>query len=200
MRLFGDPAGWPRHDLVAFSTEFDTELMLAAYREGLFSMPLDAAHPGEMGWWSPVRRGVLFPESFRLSRSLRRSRHRFAVGFDQAFDQVLAGCADPGRPHGWINPVMSSAFLELHRQGWAHSAESWDESGRLVGGVIGMALSNAVLPMIGAMSQGAVQLPSLQAQTWMLGVGLMLAIGVVVGFLPAWRGMRLNIVDALAGR
>ena len=70
----------------------------------------------------------------------------------------------------------------------------------LVGGVIGMALSNAVLPMIGAMSQGAVQLPSLQAQTWMLGVGLMLAIGVVVGFLPAWRGMRLNIVDALAGR
>ena len=46
----------------------------------------------------------------------------------------------------------------------------------------------------------AVQLPSLQAQTWMLGVGLMLAIGVVVGFLPAWRGMRLNIVDALAGR
>lgn len=138
MRLFGDPAAWPRHDLVAFSTEFDTELMLAAYREGLFPMPLDAAHPGEMGWWSPVRRGVLFPESFRLSRSLRRSRHRFAVGFDQAFDQVLAGCADPGRPHGWINPVMSSAFLELHRQGWAHSAESWDESGRLVGGVIGI--------------------------------------------------------------
>ena len=70
----------------------------------------------------------------------------------------------------------------------------------LVGGVLGMGVANALVPVIVAMSGGAIQLPTLQAGTWGLGIGLMLLIGAVVGFLPAWRGMRLNIVDALAGR
>jgi putative ABC transport system permease protein len=34
----------------------------------------------------------------------------------------------------------------------------------------------------------------------LLGLALMLLIGVIVGVLPALRAMRLNIVDALAGR
>jgi len=33
-----------------------------------------------------------------------------------------------------------------------------------------------------------------------LGLGLMALIGAAVGALPAWNAMRLNIVDALAGR
>jgi len=45
-----------------------------------------------------------------------------------------------------------------------------------------------------------VQLPGLLAQTWGMGLALMLGIGLLVGLLPALRGMRLNIVDALAGR
>jgi putative ABC transport system permease protein len=45
-----------------------------------------------------------------------------------------------------------------------------------------------------------IQLPSVLPQTWLLGLGLMLLIGVIVGVLPALRAMRLNIVDALAGR
>jgi putative ABC transport system permease protein len=43
-------------------------------------------------------------------------------------------------------------------------------------------------------------LPAVPPETWMLGFVLILAIGVVVGILPALRAMRLNIVDALAGR
>jgi putative ABC transport system permease protein len=37
-------------------------------------------------------------------------------------------------------------------------------------------------------------------QTWALGIGLMIVIGLIVGLVPAWRAMRLNIVDALSGR
>ena len=51
-----------------------------------------------------------------------------------------------------------------------------------------------------AASGGAIQLPSLPGSTWAMGVGLAVLIGAVVGLLPALRGMRLNIVDALAGR
>jgi putative ABC transport system permease protein len=35
---------------------------------------------------------------------------------------------------------------------------------------------------------------------WARSLGLMVLIGVVVGALPAYRGLRLRVVDALAGR
>jgi putative ABC transport system permease protein len=53
---------------------------------------------------------------------------------------------------------------------------------------------------VSAASGGMIQLPSVLPQTWLLGLALMLLIGVIVGVLPALRAMRLNIVDALAGR
>ena len=70
----------------------------------------------------------------------------------------------------------------------------------LLGGVIGLALVSAIVPAIGAASGGMVPVHGLGANTWILGVALMLAIGVIVGWIPAWRAMRLNIVDALSGR
>jgi putative ABC transport system permease protein len=69
-----------------------------------------------------------------------------------------------------------------------------------VGGVIGLALAAAAMPAISAASNGIIQLPYLQAQTWAIGIGLMILIGLAVGGLPALRAMRLNVVDALAGR
>jgi putative ABC transport system permease protein len=35
---------------------------------------------------------------------------------------------------------------------------------------------------------------------WLRGLALMVVIGFIVGVLPAIRGMRLRIVDALSGR
>ena len=69
-----------------------------------------------------------------------------------------------------------------------------------VGGVIGLTLAAAAMPAISAASNGIIQLPYLQAQTWTIGIGLMILIGLGVGGLPALRAMRLNVVDALAGR
>ena len=70
----------------------------------------------------------------------------------------------------------------------------------VLGGLLGMGLAAAIVPAVGAASGGMVQLPGLLAQTWGTGLALMLGIGLLVGLLPALRGMRLNIVDALAGR
>jgi putative ABC transport system permease protein len=70
----------------------------------------------------------------------------------------------------------------------------------LLGGVVGIALAAALIPVVSAGSGGMLNLPTLGADSWLLGVALMLAIGAVVGAIPAWRAMRLNIVDALAGR
>lgn len=70
----------------------------------------------------------------------------------------------------------------------------------LIGGFVGLGLASLVIPAISQGSGGMLNLPSIGASSWILGLVLMLAIGFAVGALPAWRAMRLNIVDALAGR
>ena len=57
---------------------------------------------------------------------------------DRAFGDVVAGCADPRRPGGWITPEMRAAYGELHALGWAHSIEVWDAGGTLAGGLYGV--------------------------------------------------------------
>ncbi len=70
----------------------------------------------------------------------------------------------------------------------------------LLGGVIGLGLVSVLSPIVSAASGGVMQLPHVGAGSWVLGVALAVAIGIVIGALPALRAMRLNIVDALAGR
>jgi len=70
----------------------------------------------------------------------------------------------------------------------------------LLGGVVGLALASALIPVVASASGGTFNLPTMGAGNWALGLGLMALIGAAVGALPAWNAMRLNIVDALAGR
>ena len=70
----------------------------------------------------------------------------------------------------------------------------------LIGGCIGLALASLIIPAVSAGSGGMLNLPSMGASSWVLGLVLMAAIGFAVGALPAWNAMRLNIVDALARR
>lgn len=100
-------------------------------------MPLD---DGILGWWSPVERAILPFSNLKISRSLSRSCRRFTVSVDADATGVVEGCADPGRPHGWISPEMKDAYLNLHRLGWMHSFEVWNSDGELVGGLYGLGI------------------------------------------------------------
>ena len=134
---FPEPDAWGDDDLVAVGADLAPGTILAAYRRGLFPMPLG---DGRLGWWSPVERAVLPFANLRISRSLARSCRRYTTSVDADAAGVIAGCADPDRPHGWITPEMASAYLELHRLGWVHSIEVWDAEGGLVGGLYGVAI------------------------------------------------------------
>jgi len=70
----------------------------------------------------------------------------------------------------------------------------------MIGGLIGLGIASLLIAGVSAASSGIIQLDTVPPETWAMGLGLMLAIGLVVGLLPALRAMRLNIVDALAGR
>lgn len=137
------PWSFPRpggadEDLVAYGADLEPGTLLAAYRAGLFPMRADRRDP-QMGWWSPVDRGVLPLDGLRVSRSLRQSGKHFEVRVDSAFAEVVEGCADPRRAAGWIDDDIAAAYLRLHELGWAHSVEAWRD-GELAGGLYGVAV------------------------------------------------------------
>jgi leucyl/phenylalanyl-tRNA---protein transferase len=122
-------------ELVAVGADLAPATLLDAYRAGMFAMPEGSL----LGWWSPDPRGVLLPGEVHVSRSLRRSLRHFEVSLDRSFDRVLALCADPARPGGWISPDYARTYRELHRLGWAHSIEVW-RGDLLAGGLFGVEL------------------------------------------------------------
>jgi len=126
----------PGEDLVATGADLEPGTLLAAYVAGCFPMPINRKR---LGWFSPDPRGVLHPARLRVTRSLRRSVRRYEVSVNQAFDQVLAGCADPSRPMGWIDQRIARAYRRLHEMGWVHSIEVWDDEG-LAGGLYGLSI------------------------------------------------------------
>ena len=141
LHLFGPESDWPRQDLIAFSQEFDAYLALAAYRSGVFPMPLlEGDHPTDMGWWSPMLRGILPLDRLVVSRSLRKSAKHYTTTVDVAFERVVSRCADPGREGGWITEGVMDIYSQLHEHGIAHSVETWDQQGVLVGGLYGVSI------------------------------------------------------------
>jgi leucyl/phenylalanyl-tRNA--protein transferase len=133
-----DPEQADDDGVVAVGADLEPGTVLAAYRSGMFPMPVRRGRT--IAWWSPDPRGVLPLDGLRVSRSLRKATARFEVRIDTAFDEVVAACADPTRPHGWIDGQIRSAYGALHRLGWAHSVEVWTPEGELAGGLYGLAI------------------------------------------------------------
>ncbi|CAG0124920.1 Leucyl/phenylalanyl-tRNA--protein transferase [Rhodocyclaceae bacterium] len=114
--------------------------LLDAYRHGIFPW----FNPGDpVLWWSPDPRMVLFPEEFKISRSLRKTLRSavYEVRTDTAFEQVMRACAAPREAQGgtWITENMITAYVRLHWMGVAHSVETW-RHGELVGGLYGVSI------------------------------------------------------------
>ena len=132
---FPEPSSYGPDDLVALGGDLSPGTILAAYRQGLFPMH---TREGDLGWWSPIERGIIPVDGLIVSKSLRRSRRRYRVTFDQDLAAVIAGCADPNRLNAWIGAEIIDAYLELGRLGWVHSVEAWTPAGDLAGGLYGV--------------------------------------------------------------
>lgn len=139
------PSRWelpPAHaaderEICGVGADLEPGTLLSAYRTGLFPMRLGL--DGPIAWWSPDPRGVIPLDGLSVSRSLRRSQRRFELRINTSFEAVMRACADPIRPHGWIDESFVAAYGELHRLGWAHSVETWHDD-ELVGGLYGVSV------------------------------------------------------------
>lgn len=138
------PGQWADQDLVALTVGMDAPLVLRAYVNGMFPMPIadevsDELPPADwIGWFSPVRRGILPLDGLRVPRSLRKSARHFEVTVDRDFPAVLAACGGQDREGGWIDEGIVAVYTELHRAGRAHSVEAWTPDGQLAGGLYGI--------------------------------------------------------------
>ena len=127
--------------LLAVGANLAPDRILDAYRRGIFPW---GTVEGQPLWYSPDPRMVLFPEEFRLTRSLRKTLRgqNYEVRFDHDFPATIAACSKtprPGQDGTWISPEMMNAYIRLHELGWAHSVETYVE-GDLVGGLYGLAI------------------------------------------------------------
>lgn len=126
--------------------EITPEDVLEAYCHGLFPMAERADDP-DIFWVSPEMRGIIPLEGFHAPKSLLKlvRKHPFTVTFDRAFEAVIDGCASvrKGQPETWINRQIRVLYTELHKMGFGHSVECWDEAGQLAGGLYGLSIRGA---------------------------------------------------------
>ena len=144
---FPDPA-LSRGDIVAVGGNLSPGMLLSAYEQGIFPWynPEDP-----ILWQSPDPRLVIFPETLHISASMRKVLRQgvFTISFDRDFSAVIRGCATVERSRrdgaasggSWISGDIIEAYVQLHRLGWAHSAESW-VGGELAGGCYGIRMGN----------------------------------------------------------
>lgn len=111
-------------------------LIRYAYEQGAFPMTMD---DGEVEWFQPRRRALFPIEGIHVSKSLARTMRsgRFTITFDRAFEDVMRGCLRPS--DNWISEEFIRVYTQIHHEGWAHSAEVWQDA-QLVGGVYGLAM------------------------------------------------------------
>ncbi len=138
---FPDPLKAPKHGLLAFAGDLSAERLIEAYSSGIFPW-FDEDDP--ILWHSPDPRFIVFPHKIKISKTMRQiiNRNVFEVRYDTAFEDVIAGCADSRIEGTWITDDMIEAYVNLHRLGFAHSVEAWQD-GKLAGGLYGVSIGKA---------------------------------------------------------
>ncbi len=142
-RYFPPPQMTSAEGIVCVGGALHPQLLLDAYRHGIFPWPTSDDEP--IYWFSPDPRAVIEFDNFHISRRLRRrlASGKYRGTCNLAFRRVITACGSgPGRIGGtWITPNMIRTYNWMNQLGHAHSVEVW-EAGELVGGVYGVAVGS----------------------------------------------------------
>ncbi|MDG1327712.1 MAG: leucyl/phenylalanyl-tRNA--protein transferase [Flavobacteriaceae bacterium] len=138
---------FPNHDesnkdgLIAVGGDLSVERLMHAYHLGIFPW-FNEGQP--LFWWSPDPRMILLPESFKVSKSLKKTilSNKYKITLNTSFEEVINCCSKikrKGQQGTWITKNMITAYLQLHKKGHAQSVEVWSDN-QLVGGLYGIDL------------------------------------------------------------
>lgn len=140
--IFPDPVLAEDDGLLAVGGDLSVKRLALAYQNGIFPWYSDE---NPILWYAPHERCVIFPDKIKISKSMRQvlRSEKFKVTFNLDFAAVIRNCANifrEGQNGTWIIKAMQTAYLELHRQGKAHSVEVWQQE-KLVGGLYGVVVN-----------------------------------------------------------
>lgn len=130
--------------LLAIGGKLNTDWLLRAYHNGIFPW-FNENSP--ILWWSPDPRAVMKPSEIKISKSMKVyfNQKIFELKVDYCFSEVIKNCKNIKRkdqPGTWITSNMLDNYVALHKLGYAHSFETW-QNGELVGGLYGVSLGRA---------------------------------------------------------
>lgn len=126
---------------LGWSDSLNTEILLDAYRSGVFPWPQDEE---SVLWFAPLERAILRFSDFRIPKTLQRDLKKLPFTFkvNEDFESVIRHCAKVKRKDGgtWITEKIIAAYIDLHKAGHAWSFEAVSPDGTLAGGLYGILL------------------------------------------------------------
>ena len=128
--------------LLAMGGDISVTRLLLAYRNGIFPWYNDDVPL----WWHPNPRFVLLPQDLKISKTMKQvlAKNNFVFKINTAFKEVVTDCKNINRKEqdsSWINNNIIETYTQLHLQGYAYSAEAWQNE-KLVGGLYGIKMGN----------------------------------------------------------
>ena len=115
--------------------------LLLGYAQGIFPMS-ESRHSGTVEWFTAEQRGIIPMNQFHVSSNVKRiiRQHKYQVAIDHAFRQTMEHCAN--RETTWISESIIESYCRLHKAGYAHSVEVYEDD-TMVGGLYGVSLRAA---------------------------------------------------------
>jgi len=131
-------------DLSAIGGDFHPQRIINAYKNGMFPWFIDEYN--YIHWYSPQKRMVLYPDDFKLSKSLKRTINNkgFVIKSNENFEEVIKRCANIKRKNEddtWISQEFIQAYTNLYNHGYAYSIECYLDD-KLVGGLYGLIIGD----------------------------------------------------------
>ncbi len=142
--IFPHPSLADDDGLLAIGGDLSAERLLLAYQHGIFPWFSDET---PILWYAPHERFILDPKELKITKSMRQfiRNSPFRTTHNTAFSEVISMCATTTRKDQqgtWITMDMQAAYIRLHKLGYAHSIETYDENGMLVGGLYGVQIGS----------------------------------------------------------
>ena len=142
--IFPPPETCDEYGIVAFSGSLNCDMLIDAYSHGIFPWPFGEGEE-YIPWCSPPERGVIMIDEFHIPHGVKRDMKKwnFSFAVDRDFNSVIRECAAavrPGEDGTWITGKIIEAYNKFHRLGYAHSFETYDADGNLVGGLYGISI------------------------------------------------------------
>ncbi len=135
--IFPNPYKASDKGLLAWGGDLSEKRLLSAYNSGIF--PWYSLNDPLL-WWSPNPRLLLFPDEFKITKSLKKSRKKFEIRYNTNFHEVISTCKSL-RKDTWISDEMQEAYISLHVKGYAKSIECYQDD-ELVGGLYGLQIGS----------------------------------------------------------